>query len=173
MKINISDLLQKAEEGKISEEEIKEVVYRINNLSDKQNLEILLMILGESRKFEYKYVLENFLIYPDNPMISRTVMIILCQDWRLADQYLPYIKKMMRGAAWDENEQTRFIALGIGGQLFKEIEDKELLKILLEIFENENEEMMTRGCAYEAIAYSFRNSSKGSSKCRCVIISFR
>lgn len=152
MRINMSEMLDKAERGKISDAELKEVVYRINNLTDKPNLEVLLAILGETRKFEYKSVLEKFLVYPDDPMISRSVAIILFQDWGMADQYLPYIKEMMKGASWDCDEQVRLIALSVGGQLFRDIKDKEFLKILLDVFENKEVDMITRGCAYREIA---------------------
>lgn len=145
-------MLAKAERGKISEAELKEVIYRIENLTDKPNLEVLLAILGETRKFEYKKILEKFLVYPEEPMISRSVAIILFQDWGIADQYSPYIKEMMKGASWDQDEQVRLIALRVGGQLFRDTKDKEFLKILIDVFENKVVDMITRGCAYAEIA---------------------
>lgn len=143
----MGDLLSKAEKSTISKDELDEVVKRINNLSDKPNLEVLISILGETRRREYQKIIEKFLIYPENPMVSRTAMIILCQDWGLADQYIPFIKEMMRGTDWDGG-QVRYIALMEGSKLFYQKNDKELLKILLDVFENEQEE---KRCAYEAI----------------------
>lgn len=149
MRIDMAIMLRKAEQSKISEAELKEVLYRIENLADKPNLERLLIILGVTRRFEYKHVLEKFLVYPENPEISRCAFEILAQDWGMAKYYVSYIKEMMRGVDWDEAGYVRSIAISTAAYYFDEINDKEILKILLEIFENEYEER--RGEAYKGI----------------------
>lgn len=153
MRLNMADALDKAERSVISDAEIKEVIYRLESLVDKPNLEYLLTILGASKRFEYRKTLEKFLIYPDDPKISAIALEMLIEEWGMAKHYATYIKEMMRGAEWDENQYVRRKAILYGSYYFQEIVDKEILRILLDIIENKEEDLQIGGEAYEGILY--------------------
>lgn len=101
---------------------------------------------------EYRALIEKFIVFPRDPLVSVTAFCVLCNDWDLTAEYLSQIKMYMRGVEWDEDEDVRVKAMCIAGSYIKETGDKELLRMLLEIFENDGEEKIMREIAYDRIS---------------------
>ena len=145
MRLNMNIALGKAEESKLSEDELKEVIYRLESLVDKPNVEILLNILGEARRFEYKHVMEKFLYYFENPQIPAVTLSILVEQWGMGKQYSSYIKEMIKAEDNEDNGYVRSIAISNGSYYFHEIRDEEILSVLLESYEETNDSQAYKG----------------------------
>lgn len=152
--MNLDRLLDKAKWSKLSDQELAQVVHRIrNHQSDKvQTLYTLLHILGRSEAIEHHALMETFLYYPEEPMITRIALKSLCNDFGLTKNYLDLLKKFILGVDWDEEDDVRLIAISIAGTYINETGDTTLLPLLLAIYENENEDNSFRNVAYEALA---------------------
>jgi DNA-binding transcriptional regulator YhcF (GntR family) len=150
---NLDALLDKAKWSELTQEEIAEVVKRIENFKENENdLYTLIHILGRSGAWQYRKLVEKFLYYPEESMISRIALKTLCDYWGYAKDYLDVLESFIKGVEWDEYEQIRLSAIRIAGMYIRETNDTSLLRLLLEIFENEKEDEVIRSCAYEAIA---------------------
>ena len=75
---NLDALLDKAKWSELTQEEIAEVVKRIENFKENENdLYTLIHILGCSGASQYRKLVEKFLYYPEDSMISR-IALKLC-----------------------------------------------------------------------------------------------
>jgi len=151
---NLDLLLEKAKWDKLSKDELAEVVQRIKqyNEEDSEDLYTLLHTLGRSGAWEYRSLVEPFLSYTADPMIPRIALKTLCDYWNLTSSYLDILKEFITGVEWDEDAVVRVVAISISGEYIRTTNDKSLLRLLLDIFENEKEEIEMRSFAYEAIA---------------------
>lgn len=149
---NLDAILEKAKWKKISNEELNEVVKRIerNNEENVHDLYTLIHILGRSGFKQHKKLIEFFLYYPDEPMISSIALTTLCDYWNLTDDYKDYLFKFLKGVQWDEEDQIKITSIGIAGEFARKTQDKQCLKHLLAIFKNDHN-IILRSCAYSAI----------------------
>lgn len=173
---NLDELLERAKNGKLSQTELDHIIQKIKDSKpgDDDDLYSLIHILGKARIFglgpptiEEKKLLEKFLYYPQKPMISKIALQTLCNYWDLNDNYLKELKMFVRGVEWDDDEIVRTIAISIAGDFLKTTLDKELLKLLIDIFENKEESKLldhsispeiTQGCAYQALSIAMGKS---------------
>jgi hypothetical protein len=151
---NLDELLEEAKWGKLTDKELAYVVQEIKATTpdDDADLYTLIHILGKADATEHKQLLEGFLDYPSDPMISSIALAALCNYWGYANEYLDQIKMFIKGAEWDPDNDVRLIAISCAGQYLKEASDKELLQQLLALYENAEEDELCREAAYEAIA---------------------
>jgi hypothetical protein len=181
-KTDAGELVDRAHWKRLTKEEKEEVIERLQAFvidihdekyhpSEKQKmrctmtqeefeLDQLLEALGYVGAFEgiepgYVELVEKFIVYPPLPFISVTVLDVLCNDWELTEAYLDKIKSLMKGESWDYDGEVKVKAMCIAGEYIRKTSDKECLKILLEIFDNKNEEVRFRQLAYWCIAISF------------------
>jgi hypothetical protein len=159
---SIDELLEKAKWDKLSKSELDEIVKRIRQFKegDDDDLYSLLYALGRSGASEYRNLVEKFLIYPADSMISRIALRTLCTYWDLVPYYIEIVKNFIKGVDWDD-DQVRIAAISIAGEYVRSTNDKECLKLLLEIFEqykliyekdSDMEDDFMCGCLFEAIA---------------------
>jgi hypothetical protein len=129
-------------------------VKRIENFKEENedDLYTLIYILGRSEAWQYRKLVEKFLYYPEESMISRIALKTLCDYWGYTKDYLNVLKSFIKGVEWDEYELIRIVAIRIAEEYIRETHDTCHLKLLLEIFENEKEDEVIRIGAYEAIA---------------------
>ncbi len=162
-KMDVDELVNKAYDGCIEPEELAEAVDRIQKFYDYPNNEdiySLLQVVGYAGIFcnlnqvidKYRGLIEKFIVFPKDPSVSVAAFGVLCNDWDLTAEYISQIKMYIRGVEWDEGEDMRVKAMCIAGRYIKESGDKELLRMLLEVFENEREEKITREIAYDSIS---------------------
>ena len=154
---SLDDLLEEAKWGQLTDEELTYVVNRIKEKRKKKDrspdrdLYTLLHILGKSGAVEYRDLVESFLHYPSWPAISSMALRTLVSYWDLMEDYLREIKLFVRGVDWDDDD-VRIVAVSAAGRYLTGYQDKELLKLLIDIFVNTNEPDYIRQGAYRALA---------------------
>lgn len=168
------DLLDKAKSGKLTDEELKYVVQRIKTSTpdnEDPNLYTLLHILGKagltptdtkrtgvavSEVIRHRKLIEKFLYYPTDPMISKIALQTLGDHWGFYKDYLSQIKEFVKGVEWDKDEDVRIIAISSAGAFLRETtdKDKELVQLLVNILISDQKEEIMRDCAYYALAYA-------------------
>lgn len=164
---NLDDLLEEAKWGKLTGEEIAYVASEIKKSKpgDDEKLYRLLHILGKSligdpRASQYVKLVEGFLVYPSDPMISQMAFVTLCCYWGPGEKYINWMKKFIRGVDWDDMDDVRLVAISIAGEYLLQTFDKELLELLVQTFEasfcsskeEEIEDETVREAAYSALA---------------------
>ena len=149
---SLDDLLEEAKWGQLTDEELTYVVNRIKESRKKEDPDLytLLYTLGKSGAVEYKDLVEPFLHYPSHPSISAMALRTLVSYWDLMKDYLREIKLFVRGVDWDDDD-VRIVAVSAAGRYLTGYQDKELLKLLIDIFVNTNEPDYIREMAYWAL----------------------
>ncbi len=150
---NLDDLLEKAKWSKLTDEELNYVVRKIENpsLRGKYELYTLIFILGKAKATQHRKLVESFLYYPKDPMISKIAVQTLCGFWNLGRDYLKELRAFVKGVEWDKEEDVRLVAISCAGPLLSQIKDKELMELLLDIFENYSESEYSQGSDYDDI----------------------
>jgi hypothetical protein len=156
---NNSELLEQAKRGKLSPNEIDYVAQQLVENTD--NRYTLIHILGRAEAIKYRNLIEPFLHYPDDPLVSEIALKSLCTYWGLSEQYVDELKMFIKGVEWDDFDDVRMAAISISGEYLRSASNAELLHTLIDVFENletstllksaENPELI-RSCAYSAIA---------------------
>lgn len=162
---SIDELCEIAKWGQLTSEETAYVVKRMNacTLDDEDELISLLYILGHAYLEEHREWVEKFIYYPKSTFVSQQALKALCTCWHLTEDYLDIIKMYIRGVDWDQSDEVRMVAMGIAGTFLRKKFDRELLQLLIHVFENlgETETLyesrdyardFIKGCAYQAIA---------------------
>lgn len=163
---NLDDLLEEAKWGRLTEEEIQYVASQIKECkpADSRNLYTLLHILGKATAgnpmaAQYRNLVEGFLVYPSDSMISRIAFVVLCNYWDLDKEYLPQMKAFIRGVDWDDDD-VRLVAISSAGEYLRKTFDRDLLELLIQTFEGNScssregleVEDVARETAYSALA---------------------
>ena len=94
----LDELLDEAKKyNKLSDKEVDYVVNKIKTYKpgDADDLYILIYILGQASRIEYRKLVEGFLHYPSDSMISRIALIVLCDYWDYTQDYLKEIKQLL------------------------------------------------------------------------------
>lgn len=82
--MNLDDLLGKAKSGRIQRDELEMVVKRLRyEQNSPEATGDLLYIVGRSFAIEQEDLVASFLQRPDDPMLSRLALMILCDWWSL------------------------------------------------------------------------------------------
>lgn len=160
-KYDADELREKAHWHTLSEEELAEVIQRINaylsgNNGNDSELDALLEALGYTGAFTglrpgFQELVEKFLVYPTNPDISATALSVLCTDWDLDREYTSQIKSFIKGVEWDEGI-VQIMAICVAGAYAAKARDKEMLEFLLDAFKNKDYPSQVRNNIYRAIA---------------------
>ncbi len=154
--MNADDYLAKATNGKLSPKEIKDLSEAIQN--ETGDVYTLLLALGRAEAFQHQAVVEKFLVYPDNPMMARLALQILCKYWDRGQNYLEHIKGAADGFTWDDEDDVRLMAISCLGYVFTQNKKVDLLRSLYEMWKDEAADRMVRESSYlamgEALGYS-------------------
>ena len=134
----MDDLIYEATYGELTKDEISYVVQRIKDTTpeDDKDLSTLIFILARAGTAEYKPLIEKYLYYPKDPWVSRETLKALCSYWSLTPNYLNEIKQFIKGVTWDDCDDVRFAALSISGEFLRASFDKDLLQLLIHVFED-------------------------------------
>ena len=135
---NKEKLLEEAKWGKLNPEDLKLVIQTIQSSKpgDDEDLYTWIHILGRSRNVQYRKLVEYFLYYPSNPMISYIALKTLCNYWHFTKDYLKEIKSFIKGVDWDQDQDLHDLAISCAGSFLQNEEDKELLELIVEIVQN-------------------------------------
>ena len=159
-KKDFNTLLEEAKWGKLSSEEIDYVAKAINeHQNDTRKLYTLIHILGRAKALKYKNLVESFLNYPDDPLVSQIALESLCSYWELTKDYIDELTAFLKGVDWDDFDDVRLHAISISGEYLRSSFNADLARALLALFDNpsfltrqpENNELI-QCAAYRAIA---------------------
>ena len=145
------ELIRKAKAGCISANEIKFAYDSLVNGTGGDKYTWLL-IIGRANATEYKEIVERYLYCPEDPMMSRLALQILCQYWVLSSDYIKYLCEFIAGVDWDDEEDVRIMALSCSGEVFKHSNEPELLKYVYDVFIDPQEDDLCKSSAYESLA---------------------
>ncbi len=155
---NLTELLQKAQAGKLETGELAYVAERIkaSKPGDDQDLYTLIDILGKTQAKEYRSLVEGFLDYPSDPQIPKIALETLCLSWELTHEYLPLLKQIIKTLQKYEDlrkdDAVRLVALKCIGEYIQGHRELELLELLLstQACKNNGKEIIQYG-AYIAL----------------------
>jgi hypothetical protein len=147
---DIDDLVDEAKYGKLTTEELMYVVEKIqaSKPGDHTDLYGLLFILGLSGATQYRELVERFLYYPSNTMVSGMALKVFFIYWGSdAQRYLHEIKAFIKGVPWDDDYDLRLAALHCAGTFLRKTPEKELFQIVLDLYETSNATLLRVGRA--------------------------
>lgn len=162
------ELAHEAKWGEISKDEIRYVAQTLKGFkpgedSDDNLLGTLIYILGFAGASEYRYLIEPYINYRKNDWVCCQALKALCTCWGFTEDYLEAIKMYIRGADWDVSDDIRIVALSIAGAYLREKFNRELMQLLVDMFEGLGEiegiherddykREFLKGCAYEVLS---------------------
>lgn len=153
MRTDLDKLLAKAKDGKLERSELDLVVAGLDKTERVEDSTYTrLHIIGRAYAMDYEELVASFLHKPNDPMLSKIALQILCSWWGLADKYMTCLREFLEGVEWDEEGQVRLIAISAAGQYLREYDDRGLLEKLLEICESGLEDEDDKAAAVDAIA---------------------
>jgi hypothetical protein len=158
--INFDALLERAniahfegdETAELSDEELELVAAELEKPDTPAAKFTLIRILGVSYATKYRPLLEHFLVSEGDPILATTALEMLSTYWDLTKEYQREILQFIKGVSWDEIEDLRSVAMSVAGEYLREEENKEFLQVILEIFEDENQDQYLREAAYSSLA---------------------
>lgn len=150
--MNVSDLLKKAQWGKLEPTELEEIVRQIS--AGENDLYTLLHILGRAGSPKYKSIMDQYLHYEQDPQLSALVLNALCNWWGLIEQYRGELISFLHGVEWDSEDYVKLQALSLAGEYLRKHRDREILRIVYDTFSNQQERALVRSGAYFALCRS-------------------
>ena len=148
--MNTKHLIKKANSGEISDREVQCVYEALIN--DDEEAYDLLLIIGRANALKYRPLVEEYLKFEDDPMLARLSLQILCRYWGLASEYIKELCDFIAGVDWDEDEDVRDMAISCASEVFKVEKNPQLVKHIYDVFNNVEEDLLSRGAAYESLA---------------------
>ncbi len=151
---SLDKLFHRAMWEKLSEQELAEIAQRIEAAknNEDENLYRLIDILGRAGAVKYRSLIEPFLYYPADPMVSSTALNTLCNFWGYDDEYKDKLKEFIRGVSWDREDDIRLIAISCTGELLRVKPEKELFELLIATFEGKYGDEICQEAAFSALA---------------------
>src|SRR5258708_2945882 len=113
---HLSALLSKSKAGTITAEEIEAIMAKLPADPAHDDLYTVLHILGRAMYRPARPLIERYLEYPTDPMISALSLQILCQFWGDTSRYLAFVERYSRGVAWDRADVLRLKAVTLAGE---------------------------------------------------------
>ena len=107
---------------------------------------LVLLILGEGNARSTRPIVERYLTH-DDPWLRYNALSALVLDWGLEDHRTTCIRMLQE----DPDEDNRGMAARCLGSLYQATHDPETLRLLLQLFFNENEDKLVRESTYDAI----------------------
>lgn len=114
-----------------------------------------LLTIGRGSEYSYRSVVERYLDYPQDPMVTRLAVQILCRYWGLTHEYVDRLEGFIKGVSWDDDGDIRTMAISCCDRLIAQPKYKNILKMIIDIFESSEETQVDRQAAYEALAIAF------------------
>jgi hypothetical protein len=146
------ELLEKAKDGLLSKHELDQVVAALKDPGTTADPYTLLHIIGRAMDASNEDLVASYLDYPQDPMLSRLALQILCNYWGLTSKYIDYVRRFLSGVDWDVDGDVRQVAASIAGEVLRTTWDDDLFRSLLDIATDENDLPEMRVTAIRALA---------------------
>lgn len=148
------NMLDKAKSGELSPEDLGIAVKAITEgRADGGDLYTVLHVVGRGGTSVHAGAVRKYLRMPEDPMLSRLALQILCDWWGMASQFLPELQEFVTGVDWDTDHEVRDIAVSIaGGHIRRFSGPVGLAAALVRIAEDEGELGFAREGALNALA---------------------
>jgi len=146
--MNYSELLRKANDSKLLPSEAALVLSALHRREG--DLYSLLLILGRRGDPRDAPSIEPFLESHDDPMLARLAIQILCVYYDMAPRYVAELERFCRHVAWDIDNDARLMAISCAWRA----NDKGLLRLLLDTFEDASEDRLVREAAYRSLGHA-------------------
>lgn len=111
-----------------------------------------LLLIGRANAKQYLNLVKKCLFNTNDPMLSRLALQVLCRYWGMFNEFMDEVKFFILKADWDEDDDVRLMAIDCAGSHLSTHKNIELIKILLDIFNAEDERQIVREAAYCALA---------------------
>jgi hypothetical protein len=154
--IDAAALLERTKAGeRLPDADLQSLADALNTLGGESEPGIdrytALHALGRGGDPRWTATVERFLDSPDDPMLARLAVQILCQWWSQPERYRDWLVSFARGVAWDDGE-VRQMALSSIGEWLRSTPDHELLAVLVAVVTDEAAPTLDREDALLAIA---------------------
>lgn len=167
---DLSCLLEEAKFGTLSDEEFSYLVERLKKYESETDSDIysLIYAIGKAdlnqeppcsnpRGLQHRKLIEGFLYYPKDPMVSSRALAVLCRFWELTGDYLEIIRDFLVGINWDEGEEVQLTAISVAGEYLHDYQVRgeieiEMIQLIAAIAEDETKNEGIREMAYQALA---------------------
>lgn len=136
----------------LSRAEIDAVAMELQELEPEAEPYVLLLTLGRAFATDHRELVESFLVSPEDPMLARAALSVLCDAWDMASEYVTVVAAFIEGVGWDEEGQVRGMALSKAGEYLRDHDDAELLGLLLSAFDDPDEDPVSKQGVYFALA---------------------
>jgi hypothetical protein len=154
--MNMQELISKATHGQLTQHELAAVVTSLDD--DTEDTYTALLVIGRAGATQYRPVVERYLHSPNDPMLARLAVQILCSYWGLAVEYRDALERFVRKVTWDDEEDVRLMAISCMGYYLAQHQDRHWLTLLLTIFRNADEDQIIREAAYCSLAIAIGKS---------------
>jgi len=143
-----------------SEEEVQVIAERIRDKKYRNDLDLAnsLASLGFGNGIQHRELIEDFLDYQQDSFVAAAALEVLFEDFNLREEYLDVVKKAIKGADWDDFCYFQSKAIRCAGRYLNDKYDRELLQLLVERFEEIDEEPFIRALSLESIALAMGRS---------------
>lgn len=146
-------LLQRARDGVATDEDVRHAADLLAAGQRPGDRYDLLLVIGETNSTQYRRVVEGYLDFPDDPMLSRLAIEILCGWWGTPEPYRDHVLRFVAGVDWDvaDGGYVRQVATSAAGEYLRTREDPRLMRALIDLLADGEAPLLDRAVAYEAI----------------------
>jgi hypothetical protein len=129
-------LVEKAKSGTITDEEVAWAAEMLRRAGDGDDRYGLLYVIGRGFGTQYEPLVASFLESPNDNMLSRLALQILCGYWDMSAKYVEEIRRFLAGVPWDDDGMDRQVAISQAGEHLRTNQDDDLLRRLWEFAHN-------------------------------------
>jgi hypothetical protein len=146
------DLLDLAKQRHLPASDLERVVAELADPARTANRYTLLHIVGKGGGPRFRTLVEAYLDSPEDPMLARLALQILCRFWGLTADYLVDLRRFLKGVDWDDEQDVRLIAASVAGEYLERHDDAELAHELLRLSADGDGNRVLRDSAVRGLA---------------------
>lgn len=148
---DVERLLNAARSRRLTTAEVESLVAALEDPDFDGDRYSVIHALGKGAPPTARVLLEHELEDPTDPMVARIALQTLCSFWGLSDLYRDEVLRFLTGVEWDEDRDVQQMAASIAGEMLRNAHDAQLLRVLLELFDNTGDEDVLHADAYFAL----------------------
>jgi hypothetical protein len=147
------ELVARAKQGRVTLAERDELKRALPSLSEGEEIYDALFVIGKAGGPEDAAIMEHYLDYPGDPMLTRLALQVLCNWWGLQREYRTELLRFVAGVKWDleDGGYVRLVAISATGELARESHDRPAIAALMTVYASDGEPDAFRRAAYSAL----------------------